>query len=1370
MANFGLESLSSKLRPRVRARESVVGREHPRVRAGESVVGRENTTPQGWRKRSGKREHPRVRARESIVGRKSVVSAKNVIAIFQGLWYTFKDYEKLCVSLGKDMSMVKRIYVEKKPAYAVAAKSLAKEIKGYLGIAGMTGVRVLVRYDVENVSEATYQAAVKTVFSEPPVDFVYEEKFDYEGRIFSVEFLPGQYDQRADSATQCLKLLNENEEPVIRTATTYIIEGSISDDEFNAIIKHCINPVDSRQTGEEKPATLEQKFDEPENVKTFDGFTKMAEEKLKELYDSLNLAMTFKDFLHIQNYFNKDEHRDPTVTEIRVLDTYWSDHCRHTTFSTELKNIAFEEGYYRPAFEAAYKDYLDNFKILYKDRDDKYVCLMDIALMAMKKLKKDGKLADQEESDEINACSIVVPVDVDGVEEEWLINFKNETHNHPTEIEPFGGAATCLGGAIRDPLSGRTYVYQAMRVTGAADPTVPNSQTLAGKLPQKKLVREAAHGYSSYGNQIGLATGYVKEIYHPGYVAKRMEIGAVMGAAPRRAVQRLNSDPGDRIILLGGRTGRDGIGGATGSSKAHNTESTAVCGAEVQKGNAPTERKIQRLFRREEVSYIIKKCNDFGAGGVSVAIGELAPGLKVNLDLVPKKYAGLDGTELSISESQERMAVVVDPADVDKFLQYAAEENLEAIEVAIVTEEPRLVLTWRDQEVVNLSRAFLDTNGAHQETDVLAELPRHEDNYLETISIEKVDEDLKKNDLKAAMLDTLSDLNVCSQKGLVEMFDGSIGACSTFMPFGGRYQLTETQSMVAKVPVLGGKTNTVTMMAYGFDPKLSSWSPYHGASFAVVESLARIVATGGVYKKVRFTFQEYFRRMSSEPSRWSQPFLALLGAYQAQMKLGLPSIGGKDSMSGSFNELDVPPTLVSFAVDTAKLNTVITPELKAAGNKLFICHALRDAYDLPNYDQIMDLYAGIHTLIKKGWVASAYALDSHGLFAAIAKMGFGNKLGAKIVDEINNTLMFGVTLGDIVLEIKAEHEEDITNFIETSVKMSDYIACVGEVTDDAKFTYRGVSVSMDEAIAAWTGTLEKVFPTRSHEDMSLCDVPLYDKGTIMVAKNKIAKPNVFIPVFPGTNCEFDSAKAFERAGANVKVMVFKNRNAQDIRESVDEFSRAIAQAQMIMFPGGFSAGDEPEGSAKFFATAFRNAKMTEAVMKLLNERDGLMLGICNGFQALIKLGLVPYGEIRPQDESSPTLTYNTIGRHISKMAYTKVMTNKSPWLMGAELGKVYNCPASHGEGRFVAPTEWVEKLIANGQVATCYVDENGNPTMDEEWNINGSFAAIEGITSPDGRVLGKMVHSERRDDGVAINIYGEQDMKIFESGVKYFRG
>ena len=1258
------------------------------------------------------------------------------------------------------MATVKRIYVEKKEPYAVRAGELKQEIKKYLDIKTLEEVRVLVRYDVEALSEDVYKKALVTVFSEPPVDNVYEGSFEKneKDRVFSVEYLPGQFDQRADSAEQCVKLLNEKEEPIIRSATTYVLSGDISEEDFERIKAYCINPVDSRETDETVPETLVQKFDEPADVKIFDGFKDMPEAELKKLYDSLGLAMTFKDFLHIQNYFHGEENRDPSMTEIRVLDTYWSDHCRHTTFQTELKNISFEDGDYKKPIEDTYKAYKETHDEMYKGRDDKFVCLMDIALLAMKKLREEGKLDDMEVSDEINACSIVVPVDIDhgnGPEtEEWLVFFKNETHNHPTEIEPFGGAATCLGGAIRDPLSGRGYVYQAMRVTGAADPTKSLRDTLEGKLAQRKIVTGAAKGYSSYGNQIGLATGLVDEIYHPNYVAKRMEIGAVMGAAPRKNVIRENSDPDDVIILLGGRTGRDGCGGATGSSKAHNTESIDTCGAEVQKGNAPTERKIQRLFRRAEVSSLIKKCNDFGAGGVSVAIGELADGLTVDLDKVPKKYAGLDGTELAISESQERMAVVVDPKDVDKMLGYAAEENLEAVCVAKVTKEPRLVLKWRGKEIVNISRAFLDTNGAHQETDVVVSVPDKKDNYIQ--KVEKV------TNFKDAFLKKLSSLNACSKKGLVEMFDSSIGAATVTMPYGGKYQLTPTQTMVAKLPVLDGKCDTVTMMSYGMDPYLTSWSPYHGAEYAVLTSVAKIVAAGGDYKKIRFTFQEYFKRMTEDPKRWGEPMAALLGAYDAQMKLGLPSIGGKDSMSGSFNDIDVPPTLCSFAVDVAKLSDVVTDELKEAGDVLVKFTIKKDEYDLPDYDFIMSQYEKITELMRQGIVKAAYALDGNGVADAVAKMAFGNKLGVEVCGKREKEYYFAPDYGEIVAEIA---EADLAKLDEKEVAYDRF----GKVLEEQVFVCGDEKVSMEEALEAWTGTLEKVFPTRSGVEDKKIETSLYDTKDIYICKHKVARPKVFIPVFPGTNCEYDTMKAFEQAGADTESIVFKNMTEQDITDSVDAFEKAIRQSQILMFSGGFSAGDEPDGSAKFITSVFRNEKIKEAVHELLNERDGLALGICNGFQALVKLGLVPYGEIKTQTEDSPTLTTNSIGRHISKSVYTKVVTNKSPWLQEAKLGGVYAIPASHGEGRFVASQEWLKKLAENGQIATQYVDIDGNPTMDEDFNPNGSYMAIEGITSPDGRVLGKMAHSERRGEGVAMNIYGDQDQKIFLSGVKYFQ-
>ncbi len=1245
--------------------------------------------------------------------------------------------------------MVRRIYVEKKAPYAVKAKELKGEMSEYLGIES-DEVRVLIRYDVQNVSDATFAQAKQTVFSEPPVDDVYEEEFPYKAEdfCFTVEYLPGQFDQRADSAEQCVKLLNDSEEPIIKSATTYVISGKLTEEQRQSVVKHCVNPVDSRVTDEPKPATLEDHFDEPADVITFNGFKDMAEPQLKELYEGLGLAMTFADFKHIQRYFHEEEHRDPTMTEIRVLDTYWSDHCRHTTFATELKDVHFDEGFYKPLIEGAFKQYLADHKEHYAGRNDKFVCLMDIGTLAAKRLKKAGILDDQEPSDEINACSIVVPVVIDGNKEEWLINFKNETHNHPTEIEPFGGAATCLGGCIRDPLSGRTYVYQAMRVTGAADPTKPLNETLPGKLPQRKIVTTAAHGYSSYGNQIGLATGLVNEIYHPNYVAKRMEIGAVIAAAPRRAVKRLTSDPGDVIILLGGRTGRDGIGGATGASKSHTTKSLTTCGAEVQKGNAPTERKIQRLFRREEVSSIIKKCNDFGAGGVSVAIGELADGLQINLDRVPKKYAGLDGTELAISESQERMAVVVDPKDVDLMLKYADEENLEATVVATVTEDPRMVINWRGKEIVNLSRRFIDTNGAHQETTVSVSMPDKSNQSGQS----------SPDSLKDLWLNTLSDLNVCSQKGLVEMFDSSIGAGSVVMPFGGKYQLTPTQSMIGKIPLLDGKCDTVTIMSYGMDPYQTTWSPFHGAVYAVLSSVAKVAAAGGDASRVRLTFQEYFKKLGNNPYRWGEPFAALLGAYHAQMGLKLPAIGGKDSMSGTFNDIDVPPTLCSFAVGISDLQHVVTPELKQAGSKLVLLDIKEKEYGMPDYEDALNQYAALRKAIEAGQVRSAYALGFGGIIEAVSKMAFGNKLGVKLCIANDLTTKH---YGWIVVEVK-----DANSLPFRSKE-------IGEVTSEPYFEVAGEKICQEEALAAWQKTLEPVFPTRTPAADGLKALEdhndLKSYKDIHVCSHKVAKPHVFIPAFPGTNCEYDSARAFNRAGAESEIIVFRNQNGQQIRESVDAYVKAINNSQIIMLPGGFSAGDEPEGSAKFITSVFRNQRIADAVMELLNKRDGLMLGICNGFQALVKLGLVPYGEICPQAEDAPTLTFNTIGRHQSKMAYTRVTSNLSPWLQRAELGATYVIPISHGEGRFVAPQEWLDRLFKNGQVATQYCDMNGIPTMDEEYNMNGSYCAIEGITSPDGRVLGKMGHSERRSKGSAMNIPGNDDQQLFESGVQYFK-
>ncbi|MBQ0015816.1 MAG: phosphoribosylformylglycinamidine synthase [Bacteroidales bacterium] len=1250
-------------------------------------------------------------------------------------------------------SAVRRLYVEKKTDYAIKAHELQEELTRYLGI-HTKGVRILVRYDIENITERTFQQAKATVFSEPPVDNVYEEAYPHDNQdfCFSVEFLPGQYDQRADSAEQCVRLLCDDEQPTIHTALTYVISGQLDSHQRDAIMRHCINPVDSRLTEEVKPMTLTSQYEEPSDVHIFDGFQTMDDSALRQLYDSLGLAMTLADMQHIQRYFRDEEHRDPTMTEIRVLDTYWSDHCRHTTFATELTDIQFEDGCYKTAFEQAFQDYLIDHKKQYKDRTDKYVCLMDLGTLAAKRIKAEGGLEDQEPSDEINACSIVVPLTVNGHEEEWLVNFKNETHNHPTEIEPYGGAATCLGGCIRDPLSGRTYVYQAMRVTGAADPTKPLSQTIEGKLPQRKIVTTAARGYSSYGNQIGLATGLVNEVYHPDYVAKRMEIGAVIAAAPRRCVKRLSSDPGDIIILLGGRTGRDGCGGATGASKAHTTSSLTTCGAEVQKGNAPTERKIQRLFRREEVSALIKKCNDFGAGGVSVAIGELADGLQIDLDRVPKKYAGLDGTEISISESQERMAVVVDPKDADQMLRYADQENLEAVVVAAVTKEPRMVIKWRGKAIVNLSRRFIDTNGAHQATRVVVEHPHGEkpqNRHFECANQESY---------VSAWKQHMGDLNICSQKGLVEMFDSSIGAGTVVMPYGGQTQSTPTQSMIAKIPMLHGEQcNAVTIMSYGFDPYLSKWSPYHGAQYAVIHSVAKILAAGGDYRKIRLTFQEYFKRLGTDPKRWGEPLAALLGAYKAQRKLGLPAIGGKDSMSGTFNDIDVPPTLVSFAVCVSDIQHVITPELKGSGHQLWWLPFARTASDEPNYTQMHQYYSQIAQAIEQKQILSAYAIGNGGVLESLAKMAFGNRIGIRI-DHNDIQQLTIADYGGFVVEVADQYNPPIEHI------------CIGQTIDTQEIQYHTYTIQLDELHEAWSAPLETVFPTRSNHAASSqqLETKIYQPQSIYICKHKTARPHVFIPVFPGTNCEYDTAQAFERAGATTETIVLRNQNASQIRQSVEAFTQAINQSQIVMLPGGFSAGDEPDGSAKFITSVFRNPAISDAVMELLHHRDGLMLGICNGFQALVKLGLVPYGEIRQQDENSPTLTYNTIGRHQSMMSTTRVVSKLSPWLQLADTDQLYRIPISHGEGRFVAPKTWINQLFQNGQVATQYVDPQGTPTMQEPYNMNGSYYAIEGITSPDGRVLGKMAHSERQNAHTAINVPGPQDQKIFESGVKYF--
>ena len=1242
------------------------------------------------------------------------------------------------------MSQVKRLYVEKKPSYAVKAKELAEELKAYLSIDDVSNVRVLIRYDVENVSAETMEKAAVTVFSEPPVDDLYEEDFPKkEGdRVFSVEYLPGQFDQRADSAMQCLQLLNEKEEPIIRSATTYVFSGNISDEEFEKIKEYCINPVDSRETDEKKPETLVMDYEEPADVAIFDGFKDMPEEELKALYDSLGLAMTFEDFRYIQNYYHGEEDRNPSMTEIRVLDTYWSDHCRHTTFSTELKEVTFGDGYYRPLFEKTYNEYLADRAEVYGDRKDKFICLMDLALMGMKKLKQDGLLDNMEESDEINACSIVVPVEFEDKTEEWLISFKNETHNHPTEIEPFGGAATCLGGAIRDPLSGRSYVYQAMRVTGCADPTVPMAETMKGKLPQRKLTTGAAKGYSSYGNQIGLATGLVDEVYHPGYVAKRMEIGAVIGAAPRKNVIRETSDPGDIIVLLGGRTGRDGCGGATGSSKAHTTKSIDTCGAEVQKGNAPTERKIQRLFRREEVSILIKKCNDFGAGGVSVAIGELADGLSINLDAVTKKYDGLDGTELAISESQERMAVVIAKSDLEKFMAEAAKENLEATMVARVTAEPRLKMNWCGNTIVDLTREFLNSNGAEKHTDISIPAP--------VFAAESNDADTA--DRWESMI---SNLNICSQKGLIERFDSTIGANTVLMPFGGKYQNTPTQAMAAKLPVLHGNTKTTSIMGWGYDPYLSSVSPYHGAMSAVVESIAKVIATGGTYEKCWLTFQEYFERTQNDPERWGKPMSALLGAYKAQIELGCGSIGGKDSMSGTFEEIDVPPTLVSFAVSVTDADKVVSQEFKKAGSKVILIKPEYDDNKLVNFDSLKAVFEKVEKLIAEGKVLSCWAVSYGGVSEAVAKMAFGNKIGFKFTDKLTAEELYRACYGAFVIEL--------AEGVDTDERV------IGETTESYEIKSDNYTISLDKLQTLWEGKLEPVYPVHVKEPAEKPEKYSYKADKRVAPAIKVAKPKVLIPVFPGTNCEYDTARAFEKAGAEADIFVVRNLTEQAIKESVDAMEKKIKESQIVMLPGGFSGGDEPDGSGKFIVSFLRNPRLTDAIHDLLKNRDGLMLGICNGFQALIKLGLVPYGEIRDMRDDSPTLTFNTIARHQSKMVNTRIASNKSPWLAGCEVGDIHSVAISHGEGRFVATAEEIAQLAANGQIATQYVDFDGEPTFDIHCNPNTSFQAIEGITSPDGRVLGKMGHSERKGCCVSKNVPGEKDQKIFESGVAYFK-
>lgn len=1237
---------------------------------------------------------------------------------------------------------VYRIYVEKKPEFAVEANSLIGGIKSALGLDNLTGLRVINRYDAEGLSREDFDLAAPVVFSEPAVDVTYDHlpAVKADEFVFAVEYLPGQFDQRADSCAQCISLLTGGKRPTIKSARIYIVSGKLTEAELDQIKHYMINPVESREASLDCFDTLDIKYTIPTTVKTVEGFIYSTDDDLRFMLTDLGLAMDFDDIKFCQDYFKNVEKRNPTITEIRMIDTYWSDHCRHTTFSTIVDNVSIDSDY----IAATFADYINTRKDLYAGRTDKPVTLMDLACIGAKQLKKAGLLKDLDESEEINACSVKITVDVDGNPEDWLLMFKNETHNHPTEIEPFGGAATCLGGAIRDPLSGRSYVYQAMRVTGSGDPRVSLKDTHAGKLMQRKITTGASAGYSSYGNQIGLATGQVQEIYDEGYVAKRMEIGAVIGAAPKKNVIREVPSKGDVIILLGGRTGRDGIGGATGSSKAHNEESVVTCGSEVQKGNPPVERKIQRLFRDEKVTTLIKRCNDFGAGGVSVAIGELADGLVIDLDKVPKKYEGLDGTELAISESQERMAVVVRAEDSDKFIEYSNNENLEATKVAYVTDENRLVMNWRGKTICDISRDFLNTNGATKNTDIEVVLPDTENSFFKQEVV---------TDVKAKWLETLSDLNVCSQKGLCEKFDSTIGANSVLMPFGGKYQLTPSDGMAAKVPVLGGETNTATVMTFGYNPKLSSWSQYHGSTYAIVESVSKAVALGADYKKIYLTFQEYFERLGTDPKRWGKPFASLLGAYKTQLALGIAAIGGKDSMSGSFNDLDVPPTLTSFAVAPVKADKVISQEIKKAGSKLVMFTVKRDENDLPKFDELKKMYDTVHQLILDGKVLSASVVKGFGLVETVSKMSFGNMIGVEFDKNLTNDMLFYAPLGSIVLEVEEEIDGAVT---------------VGTTGSDA-FTVGGVNIPLSEAAEVWKKPLEKVFPTKAGHFTSEPETFSYDKRNITVATEKFAKPRVFIPVFPGTNCEYDTARAFENAGAVADVFVVRNLTGDDVVYSMKEMQKRINNSQIVMIPGGFSGGDEPEGSGKFIATAFRNPLVKDAVMNMLKNRDGLMLGICNGFQALIKLGLVPYGEIRDLDSNSPTLTFNTIGRHVSCMARTRIASNKSPWLANVNTGDVHTIALSHGEGRFIASEEQVKELAANGQIATQYVNLEDKATYDIDWNPNGSVYAIEGITSPDGRVLGKMGHSERIGKNVSFNVPGNKDQKLFEAGVKYFK-
>ncbi len=1257
------------------------------------------------------------------------------------------------------MSRVIRIFVEKKPGFDIEAGHIMADLRENLGMTAIEDLRYLNRYDISGLSQEEFQQARGTILSEPNVDQVYDEEFPApEGyRVFAMEYLPGQYDQRADSAAQCVQLLTQGERPQVLTARVVAVKGNITDEQFEKIQSYLVNPVESRIASLDKPESLDMQAEVPPDVARVKGFIGWNGEELKNYYGSMGFAMTLEDLAFCQEYFRDTERRDPTVTELRVIDTYWSDHCRHTTFLTRLEQVEIEKGALSGAIEEALKAYYDARDTVYGKDTSRPVSLMDMALVGMKLLRKEGKIPDLDVSEEINACSIQVPVTIDGETQQWLVQFKNETHNHPTEIEPFGGAATCLGGAIRDPLSGRAYVYQAMRVTGSGDPRTSFEDTMPGKLPSRKITTGAASGYSSYGNQIGLATGQVTELYDPGYMAKRMEIGAVIGASPKENVIRETPMPGDAIVLLGGRTGRDGCGGATGSSKAHTEQSIETCGAEVQKGNPPTERKIQRLFRDGEVAKLIKRCNDFGAGGVCVAIGELADGLTVDLDRVSKKYEGLDGTELAISESQERMAVVLDPKDVPAFLQAAHQENLEAQQVAEVTENPRLKMNWRGDLIVDLSREFLNTNGVTQraKAKITAVDPAEDYRHLAPKALRDLP-------VGKAFEENLKRLEVCSQKGLSERFDSSIGAGTVLMPFSGKYQLTPEEAMVAKIPLLKGETDDATAMSYGYIPGISRWSPFHGAAYAVVESLSKLLAVGADPAAARLTFQEYFERLHDVPERWGKPAAALLGAFTAQVNMGNPAIGGKDSMSGSFEALDVPPTLVSFAVAMTKASKTVSACFRKAGSQAWMVPVPENPEThLPAWDKLKAVYAKIYEMMGKNQILSASVVREGGAAAAVCRMCFGNQMGFQFAGDPDQKTLFAPLSGSLVLELKDDSDTTGLETLGASV--------LGAVCGEPVILIGSERLSLAALTEAWEKPLEKVFPTRAETKAYFCQVPLYSERNQKAPAVQYAKPRVFIPAFPGTNCEVDTARAFERAGAKADVLIVKNLTPADIEETIEAMVKAIQNAQIIMLPGGFSGGDEPDGSGKFIATTFRNPRVAEAVSELLEKRDGLMLGICNGFQALIKLGLVPYGRITQIQENDPTLTFNTLGRHVSRMVYTRVTSVKSPWLMGAEAGQIHTVPVSHGEGRFVADAQTVARLMANGQIATQYVDLDGNPSMDIQWNPNGSVCAIEGITSPDGRILGKMGHSERQGENLYGNVPGEKDQQLFASGVRYFK-